>query len=53
MTGVIPEDEDEPYDDVGVIADRPAPEPIDEELYEELPGLIMYSITAVIATAEV
>lgn len=43
MTGIIPEDEDEQdmYDDVGAIADTPAPEPIDEDLYEELPGLIL------------
>lgn len=52
MTGIIPEDEDEQdmYDDVGAIADTPAPEPIDEDLYEELPGLIPYFITAAIST---
>ncbi|XP_028986032.1 src kinase-associated phosphoprotein 2 isoform X2 [Betta splendens] len=35
MTGVIPEEDDEQYDDVGFIADTAVP--IDEDLYEELP----------------
>ena len=36
MSGIIPEDEDEAdetYDDVG-----PVPQPIDDDIYEELPG---------------
>lgn len=40
MTGIIPEDEDEDdmmYDDVGQAADTGASEPIDEDIYEELP----------------
>uniref|UniRef100_A0A8C6WKA6 Src kinase-associated phosphoprotein 2 n=1 Tax=Neogobius melanostomus TaxID=47308 RepID=A0A8C6WKA6_9GOBI len=44
MTGIIPEDEDDEddedeqyYDDVGQVADNDAPEPIDEDIYEELP----------------
>lgn len=47
MTGIIPEDEDEQdmYDDVGAIVDTPASEPIDEDLYEELPGLTTYFMT--------
>lgn len=37
LTGIIQEDDDEDvYDDV----DIPASEPIDEDIYEELPGLI-------------
>lgn len=39
MTGIIPEDEDEQemYDDVGHATDNGVPEPIDEDIYEELP----------------
>ena len=39
MTGIIPEEEDEDdgetYDDVGQM-----PEPIDDDIYEELPGYL-------------
>lgn len=47
MSGIIPEDEDEQdmYDDVGAITDAMEAEPIDDDLYEELPGLIKYIIT--------
>ncbi|XP_071326459.1 src kinase-associated phosphoprotein 2 isoform X2 [Trachinotus anak] len=40
MTGIIPEEEDEDqemYDDVGPIVNTDEPEPIDEDIYEELP----------------
>ncbi|TDH11945.1 hypothetical protein EPR50_G00065710 [Perca flavescens] len=40
MTGIIPEDEEEEqelYDDVGAIEDTADSEPIDEDIYEELP----------------
>uniref|UniRef100_A0A3Q1HLM8 Src kinase-associated phosphoprotein 2 n=1 Tax=Anabas testudineus TaxID=64144 RepID=A0A3Q1HLM8_ANATE len=39
MSGIIPEDEDEQdmYDDVGAITDAMEAEPIDDDLYEELP----------------
>lgn len=40
MTGIIPEDEEEEqevYDDVGAIEDASESEPIDEDIYEELP----------------
>ncbi|XP_068995650.1 src kinase-associated phosphoprotein 2 isoform X1 [Embiotoca jacksoni] len=40
MSGIIPEDEEEEqgmYDDVGHIGDVPESEPIDEDIYEELP----------------
>uniref|UniRef100_A0A3B4ABC6 Src kinase-associated phosphoprotein 2 n=1 Tax=Periophthalmus magnuspinnatus TaxID=409849 RepID=A0A3B4ABC6_9GOBI len=41
MTGIIPEEEDEQemYDDVGHAMDKDAAEPIDDDIYEELPGL--------------
>lgn len=45
MTGIIPEDEDEEqgmYDDVGPIEDTADSEPIDEDIYEELPGPTMH-----------
>ncbi|KAJ0000323.1 hypothetical protein NQD34_012165 [Periophthalmus magnuspinnatus] len=39
MTGIIPEEEDEQemYDDVGHAMDKDAAEPIDDDIYEELP----------------
>ncbi|XP_054477091.1 src kinase-associated phosphoprotein 2 [Anoplopoma fimbria] len=40
MTGIIPEDDEEDqevYDDVGAIDDLPEQEPIDDDIYEELP----------------
>ncbi|XP_023155199.1 src kinase-associated phosphoprotein 2 isoform X2 [Amphiprion ocellaris] len=40
MTGIIPEeeeDEQEMYDDIGQAADAVEPEPIDDDIYEELP----------------
>ncbi|XP_022624188.1 src kinase-associated phosphoprotein 2 isoform X1 [Seriola dumerili] len=40
MTGIIPEEDDEDqemYDDVGPIANTSETEPIDEDIYEELP----------------
>ncbi|XP_059195607.1 src kinase-associated phosphoprotein 2 [Centropristis striata] len=40
MSGIIPEDEEEEqevYDDVGAIEDADDAEPIDEDIYEELP----------------
>lgn len=44
MSGIIPEDDEEQemYDDVGTIA-----QPIDEDIYEELPGLTMCYITII------
>lgn len=44
MSGIIPEDDEEQemYDDVGTIA-----QPIDEDIYEELPGLTMCYITMI------
>ena len=49
MSGCIPEEEDEDqemYDDVGPMAgvDANEPEPIDEDIYEELPGPIQKHI---------
>uniref|UniRef100_A0A8C6WKH0 Src kinase-associated phosphoprotein 2 n=1 Tax=Neogobius melanostomus TaxID=47308 RepID=A0A8C6WKH0_9GOBI len=42
------DDEDEQYyDDVGQVADNDAPEPIDEDIYEELPDLFFLSFIAV------
>uniref|UniRef100_A0A3Q3JB02 PH domain-containing protein n=1 Tax=Monopterus albus TaxID=43700 RepID=A0A3Q3JB02_MONAL len=37
MTGIIPEEDDDMYDDIGHIDDVTKPEPIDEDIYEELP----------------
>uniref|UniRef100_A0A7N9APT0 Src kinase-associated phosphoprotein 2 n=1 Tax=Mastacembelus armatus TaxID=205130 RepID=A0A7N9APT0_9TELE len=40
MTGIIPEEEDDDqgmYDDVGTMGDAAEPQPIDEDIYEELP----------------
>ncbi|XP_030012837.1 src kinase-associated phosphoprotein 2 isoform X2 [Sphaeramia orbicularis] len=40
MTGIIPEEDDEDqemYDDVGAVQDNGDPEPIDDDIYEELP----------------
>ncbi|XP_008289265.1 src kinase-associated phosphoprotein 2 isoform X2 [Stegastes partitus] len=40
MSGIIPEDEEEEpemYDDIGHAVDAPEPEPIDDDIYEELP----------------
>lgn len=44
MSGIIPEDDEEQemYDDVGNIG-----EPIDEDIYEELPGLTTCYITTI------
>lgn len=44
MSGIIPEDDEEQemYDDVGTIA-----QPIDEDIYEELPGLTMCYMTMI------
>lgn len=44
MSGIIPEDDEEQemYDDVGNIG-----QPIDEDIYEELPGLTMCYITMI------
>ena len=54
MTGSIPEEEEEDqemYDDVGPMADTAEPEAIDEDIYEELPGLIQtHFITLTIST---
>lgn len=41
MSGIIPEEEEEEqemYDDVGALTDTAEPVPIDEDIYEELPG---------------
>lgn len=38
MGGVIPEDEEE-YDDCLTVTQSSMPEPIDDDIYEELPGL--------------
>lgn len=50
MSGIIPEDEEEQdmYDDVGAIDSTSAPEPIDEDLYEELPGLTTHVLTVML-----
>lgn len=44
MSGIIPEDDEEQemYDDVGTIG-----QPIDEDIYEELPGLTMCYMTMI------
>lgn len=50
MTGIIPEEEDEEqemYDDVGAVTNSAAePQPIDEDIYEELPGPNTHFTTA-------
>ncbi len=50
MTGIIPEDEEEEqevYDDVGAI-DEAVDAPIDEDIYEELPGPTTHFISVTI-----